>query len=200
MTDLLKELNEMFDEALENAEARYLGEILIQARGTLNLKLVDIARITGLSESLIGKLESDQVTDMKVSTVKKLSIAYDVPVNVFMSFLGRDEDLADMGDKAAKTATARTLLKSNNKTTKVDITDFDRNLKKFEELFSYFPEDFIITKGPSIKVNDTEYTITHNSGKRVEVTSELKKFFRSRSLELGLNVLWPHNNLFIVRE
>ena len=111
MSDILNELNDMFEEAMENAEARTLGEILTQSRTSLNLKLVDISKITGLSESLIGKLESDQVSDMKISTMKKLSIAYDVPAKVFISHLGCDEEISGMPKKVTQISNARKVLK-----------------------------------------------------------------------------------------
>lgn len=111
MDNILKEINETFDEAIENADKRTLGEKLQAKREEFNLKLVDIARITGLSESLIGKIESDKLDDMKISTMKKLVQAYDISPSVFIMHLGGNDSLGDIVTKRAMLELARESLK-----------------------------------------------------------------------------------------
>lgn len=109
MNDILGDLNEMFEEALEGADTSTLGQKLQAKRESLKLKLVDIARITGLSESLIWKIESDKLDDIKISTMKKLSLVYDVSPQVFIAHLGQDASLAQIQQKAHAIANARTI-------------------------------------------------------------------------------------------
>jgi transcriptional regulator with XRE-family HTH domain len=111
MNEILNELDSMFDEAIEEADKQSLGQKLQGKRLALNLKLVDVANATGLSESLIGKMESDQVNDIKVSTMKKLSMAYEIPADVFIAHLGLDESLAEIEQKIADVSKARNVLK-----------------------------------------------------------------------------------------
>lgn len=125
MNDIIGELNTMFDEALEGADHETLGEKLRKKRTSLNLKLVDIARITGLSESIVGKIESDKIDDIKISTMKKLSIAYDVSPDLFITHMGLDETLAQMPQKMNNISQARILLMESDKTA-------SRNKEKIE--------------------------------------------------------------------
>lgn len=111
MDDVLKQINDIFDEAIKNADGRSLGEKLQEKREEFNLKLVDIAKITGLSESLIGKIESDKLDDMKISTMKKLVQAYEIPPSVFIMHLGGNESLGDIATKRAMLELARESLK-----------------------------------------------------------------------------------------
>lgn len=110
MEDILSELNGMFEEAIEVADKQTIGQKLEEKRNSLNLKLVDIARITGLSESLIGKIESDKLDDIKISTMKKLSIAYGIPAEVFITHMGLNEELSEIPKKTSELINARNLL------------------------------------------------------------------------------------------
>lgn len=92
---VLNELNEMFDEAIENSDKRTLGQILQEKRLAQKLKLADIAKVTELSESIVGRIEADQVKDMKISTMKKLSLAYGVSYKIFVDHLG--DDISEVG-------------------------------------------------------------------------------------------------------
>lgn len=112
MDDVLKQLNEAFDEVIANADKRTLGEKLIEKREAEGLKKVDIARITGLSESLIGKLENDRLEDITISTMKRLVMAYDIAPNVFITHLGRDEEIAEIPKRVLTVKMAKEALKN----------------------------------------------------------------------------------------
>lgn len=88
MDDVLKQINEMFDEVIANSDKKSLGQILIEKRLSLNLKVDDIIRITNLSGSFIKSLENDEINDIKISELKKLVYAYDIPPKVFIDRLG----------------------------------------------------------------------------------------------------------------
>jgi transcriptional regulator with XRE-family HTH domain len=111
MSDIIRDLDSMFKEAIEGADHETLGEKLQKKRATLNLKLVDIARITGLSESLVGKIESDKIDDIKISTMKKLSIAYNISPKIFITHMGLDDSLNQMNRRMNEISDARILFK-----------------------------------------------------------------------------------------
>lgn len=112
MNDILNEINQAFDEAIENADQRTLGEKLQDLRKAKGLKLVDIARITGLSESLVGKIEGDKLDDIKISTMKKLCIAYDVSPDLFIMHMGNDDEVSQIKTKSKDVHRARAVLKA----------------------------------------------------------------------------------------
>lgn len=112
MNDVLNQINEAFDEIIENADKRTLGEKLQEKRESLGLKKVDMARISGLSESLIGKLESDLIDDITISTMKRLCMTYDLAPKVFIDHLGLDEEMSEIPKRAFKMVIAREALKN----------------------------------------------------------------------------------------
>lgn len=88
MSDVLKELNEMFDELLEEVDKRTLGDKLKEKRIADKLTVEDIAWRSGLSKSFIEKIENDEIKDINISTLKRLSTTYEISTNVFISHLG----------------------------------------------------------------------------------------------------------------
>lgn len=88
MDDVLKKINEAFDETIKNADKKSLGQKLIEKRLSLNLQTIDIIRITGLPESFIKNLENDEIKDLKISELKKLVMAYDISPQVFIAHFG----------------------------------------------------------------------------------------------------------------
>lgn len=90
MKTVLDEINEMFDEALKNADYRTLGQRLIEERTSYHLNQNDIAGLAKLSIEIIKKLENDEINDLMISEVKKLCLAYRVSPNLFINYLAID--------------------------------------------------------------------------------------------------------------
>lgn len=88
MSDVLKEINEMFDELLKEVDKRTLGDKLKEKRIADELTVEDVAWRSGLSKSFIEKIENDEIKDINISTLKRLSTTYEISINVFISHLG----------------------------------------------------------------------------------------------------------------
>lgn len=91
MKTVLDEINEAFDEAIQNAESRSLGTILKVRRSTANLKIEDISKSSGLSKEFLERLEKDEVNDLLISEAKNLTRAYKVSISLFISSFGSNE-------------------------------------------------------------------------------------------------------------
>ena len=111
MSDVLSQLDKMFDEAIKKTDPETLGEKLQKKRESMGLKMVDIAKISGLSESLIGKIESNKIDDIKISTMKRLCGAYDLPPKLFIDRMGINDSVERMSKKTKEIAKARKVLK-----------------------------------------------------------------------------------------
>lgn len=86
----LEKLNNMFDKAQKDTKAKSLGEIVESKREKLGMSQADLARETELSASLISKIEGNRAKDLKVSTVKKLSMALNIDAMTFFLLLATD--------------------------------------------------------------------------------------------------------------
>lgn len=111
MSDVLNQIDKMFDEAIKNTDEETLGEKLQKKRESLGLKMVDIAKISGLSESLIGKIESNKIDDIKISTMKRLCGAYEVSPKLFIDRMGIKDSTDRMNKKMKEISKARKTLK-----------------------------------------------------------------------------------------
>jgi transcriptional regulator with XRE-family HTH domain len=111
MDEIFKQIDDMTAEAIKNADTETLGEKLQKKRELLGLKMIDISRISGLSESLIGKIEGDKIDDIRISTLKRLCVAYEVSPKLFIDLMAVNDSVERMKEISKTLSDARRALK-----------------------------------------------------------------------------------------
>jgi len=93
-------------------KAKPLHIILVEKRESLSLERKDIVELTGLSVASISRLESGITEDIKVSNLKKLAQAYDVPYSLILSGIAKEVDYGAIEKKRMKISKSRISIKS----------------------------------------------------------------------------------------
>lgn len=88
MKDILDEIEDVFNKGIKSADKATIGQKLQEKRHSLHLTIGSISKISGLSEFFIKQIENDKINDIKISTMKKLSMAYDLSPDVFVKYMG----------------------------------------------------------------------------------------------------------------
>jgi HTH-type transcriptional regulator, competence development regulator len=72
----------------EDMAERSLGEKLKELRTAKGLSLRDVEKDSGINSGYLSQLESDKISNPTPSMLKKLSVAYQVPVGMLMEWAG----------------------------------------------------------------------------------------------------------------
>lgn len=193
MNDILGEINEMCDAALEVADHETLGQKLQKSRTELGLKLVDISRVTGLSESLIGKIESDKIDDIKISTMKKLSLAYELPVKLFIDHLGVEESMDHISQKLTDMKLARLAIYPIASKAK----ELQTRVKLFETKIPKLGDGVVFTRVHNISL--FTYSLKFKNGGLVKCQQDLMMVLKNQAKDLKLDLNWLSEDCFTIK-
>jgi len=99
-----------FEKAREVRESKSLSEKLKEQRKHHGLTMQEISILTGLSVSAVSRLESGQTVDPKLSTIKRLAQAYDLPYEAFIYSMATELDDLRVETKRVRMLTAKKTL------------------------------------------------------------------------------------------